>query len=100
MGLQALADGKGVKQVSRKAAEESPDRALKKVPEGVLTELCDLKDAAKGAAEDFAVAIELQAEKHGMPKSALARYVAARVSDKVTKLAAEVEATQLLLGLE
>src|SRR5208337_2209711 len=82
------------------AAAESPDRALKAVPEDVLSELVDLKSAAKGAAEDFAVAIEAAAEKHGMPKAALARYVTARCGDRLPKLTAEVEATQMLLGLE
>ena len=79
---------------------DEPDRALKKVPEDVLSELVDLKSAAKGAAEDFAVAIEAAAEKHGMPKAALARYVTARCGDRLPKLTAEVEATQMLLGLE
>ena len=81
-------------------AVEAPDRALKKVPESVISELVDLKSAAKGAAEDYSVAIETQAEKHGMPKAALARYVTARCGDKLEKLGAECEATQMLLGLE
>jgi len=95
--MEAQTEGRKSKRV---AAAESPDRALKAVPEGVLRDLVDLKSAAKGAAEDFAVAIEATAEKHGMPKAALARYVTARCGDRLAKLTAEVEATQMLLGLE
>ena len=97
MGLEATqTEGRKSKRVK---AEESPERALKKVPEVVLVELVDLKSLAKGAAEDFAAAIEAQAEKHGMPKAALARYVAARCGNREAKLKAEVEAVQMLLGL-
>lgn len=81
------------------AVDESPDRVLKRVPEAVLVELVDLKSLAKGAAEDFAAAVEAQAEKHGMPKAALARYVSARCGNREAKLEAEVEAVQMLLGL-
>ena len=95
--METQTEGRKSKRV---AAAESPDRALKAVPEGVLRDLVDLKSIASGAAEDYGLAIETQAEKHGMPKAALARYVTARCGDRLAKLTAEVEATQMLLGLE
>ncbi len=59
-----------------------------------------LKDAAKEAAETFAEAIKEQAEKYGVPRSALARYVAASAKNKLDELGLEVEAVQGLLDLK
>ena len=89
-----------VRKSGKVAVAESPDRVLKKVPLAIVNELVDLKSVAKGVAEDLAVALEEQAERHGIPKAALARYVTAVAGDRVAKLTAECEAVQLLLGLE
>lgn len=101
MEMEELTEGVGRGKGRRKAGvEESADRVLTKVSEAVLAELAELKVIANGAAEDFAVGIETQAERHGMARAALRRYVQARVNDTLEKMVAETQSAQLLLGLE
>lgn len=50
-----------------------------------IEELCTLRTDAKLAAESFSEAIKAQAEKCGLSRSALRRYVCARVDDRDTE---------------
>lgn len=78
--------------------EPSPVRG--EVPAAVREELVALKVAAKDAAAGFAAAIEAQAEKYGVSRPALRRYITAMAGDKLEALEAENESLAQLLGLE
>jgi hypothetical protein len=57
-----------------------------------IDELVNLRSEAKLAAETFSEAVAAQAEKHGVNKGALKKYVSALEADKVGKLDEETAA--------
>jgi predicted transcriptional regulator len=56
------------------------------IQEATIKELVALRSEAKFAAETFNEAVAAQAEKHGLEKAALSKYVSALEADKVDKL--------------
>ena len=64
-----------------------------------IDELCDLRASAKAAAEMFTLAIAEQAEKSGLSKGALRRYICAREGDKLEGLATERDDIETLLEI-
>ena len=62
-----------------------------------IEELCTLRTDAKLAAESFSEAIKAQAEKCGLSRSALRRYVCARVDDRLEALDTEANDLSHLL---
>lgn len=62
-----------------------------------IEELCTLRTDAKLAAESFSEAIKAQAEKYGLSRSALRRYVCARVDDRLEALDTEANDLSHLL---
>ena len=62
-----------------------------------IAELCELRASAKAAAEMFSEAIADQAEKAGIGKGALRRYICAREADKLEGLASEKDDIEALL---
>ena len=63
-----------------------------------IEELCTLRTDAKLAAQTFSEAIQAQAEKCGLSRSALRKYICARVDDKLEAL--DTEASDLSHLLE
>lgn len=63
-----------------------------------IEELCQLRTDAKLAAETFSEAIMAQAEKCGLSRSALRKYICARVDDRLEAL--DTEASDLSHLLE
>ena len=62
-----------------------------------IEELCTLRTDAKLAAESFSEAIKAQAEKCGLSRSALRRYVCARADDRLEALDTEANDLSHLL---
>ena len=62
-----------------------------------IEELCALRTDAKLAAETFSEAIQAQAEKCGMSRSALRKYICARVDDRLDALDTETNDLSHLL---
>ena len=62
-----------------------------------IEELCTLRTDAKLAAENFSEAIKAQAEKCGLSRSALRRYVCARADDRLEALDTEANDLSHLL---
>lgn len=75
---------------------EMPEKG--KVPDRVLTELCSGKERALNLAEAYADAVKRQAEKYGIKKAALNRYVTALVNDKIDALRKETDQVAKLLA--
>ena len=62
-----------------------------------IEELCTLRTDAKLAAQTFSEAIQAQAEKCGLSRSALLRYVCARADDRLEALDTEANDLSHLL---
>lgn len=63
-----------------------------------IEELCTLRADAKLSAQTFSEAIQAQAEKCGLSRSALRKYICARVDDRLDALDTEAsDLTHLLL---
>ena len=62
-----------------------------------IEELCTLRTDAKLAAQTFSEAIQAQAEKCGLSRSALRRYVCARADDRLEALDTEANDLSHLL---
>ena len=62
-----------------------------------IEELCHLRTDAKLAAETFSEAILAQAEKCGLSRSALRKYICARVDDRLDALDTEANDLSHLL---
>lgn len=62
-----------------------------------IEELCALRTDAKLAAETFSEAIQAQAEKCGLSRSALRKYICARVDDRLDALDTEANDLSHLL---
>jgi hypothetical protein len=63
-----------------------------------IDELAALKQSAMDAAETFKNGVAHIAEKHGLNKGALTKYITARVSDKLAKLEEEQGDIERLLS--
>lgn len=62
-----------------------------------IEDLCTLRTDAKLAAQTFSEAIQAQAEKCGLSRSALRRYVCARADDRLEALDTEANDLSHLL---
>jgi hypothetical protein len=62
-----------------------------------IKELCSLRTDAKMAAESFSEAIQAQAEQCGISRSALRKYICARVDDRLEALDTEANDLSHLL---
>ena len=77
--------------------EEQLEQLVRPLTAAHIAELCELRAGAKAAAEMFTTAISEQAEKAGIGKGALRRYICAREAEKIEELASEKDDIESLL---
>lgn len=73
--------------------------ARNSIPRGVIDELERLREAQLAANEAFGEAVKEQAERYELDPQGLAKFIRARVSDKLEKLEAERDTVEQLTML-
>jgi hypothetical protein len=74
-----------------------PSNAAGLPPAGVIEELRHLRRVAADAVGDYGEAIKAQAEKHGVKRGALRKYIAALETDKTEDAAEEARDLERLI---